>query len=620
MKTLKKLLATVCLTVLTINLNAQTASWTLGTNVATLSPATANMGIGNAPKSNAKLRLYNSVNSTDTVFGLHTDVANISSSSTKPVYGIYSTNANASSSGTLYGAYFKNTRSNNSGGSSTPIYGIYLDNNNASYLGSTYGVYSSTKASGYVKSIYGFYSNNLYNGSYIGSLYGVYSNNTLRSSNGEVYGAYLKNTRASSSSTGSPNTMYGIYSANIDSSAYGSVYGAYMSNTKTGGGTGDVYGIYSVNNNGSAAGSTYGAYFTAKAGTNGSATAYGIYSSVTGGATGKRYAGYFTGGNVVVMNGKLGIGKETPQYDLDVAGVIHASEIVTDQIFISGQSSGSFQVKGSFNNFYPVIFSDSRWINKEVTTLELSRFDVHTDASWRGSLFGKFSFHVSNWGHSSHFIDVDLFQYLPDGTAMPFIAGWEDLSINNDNRQIVIWLRGGETTYYFRSNGSQQPKVYDGVQNSLPFQNSGGGSYTFKTAVDPVVNSKGMNLQHNLYTLGENNYFKGNVGIGTPNPYYKLDVDGKIRAREVIVNLNNGADYVFDDSYDLMNLNDLGNYVKTNRHLPDVAPAAEMESEGINVSEMSALLLRKVEELTLYMIELKKENNVLKSRIEALEK
>ncbi len=287
---------------------------------------------------------------------------------------------------------------------------------------------------------------------------------------------------------------------------------------------------------------------------------------------------------------------------------------------LKAQSTGTFQVKGSFNNFYPVVFKDARWYDKEVSTLELIRFDTHTDEQWRGSLSAAFTFHSIGNGHASHFIDVNLFQYKHDGEVMAFIAGWEELSTANSDRQIVIWMRGGTTTYHFRSNGTQQPKVYDGVQNPVSFQNPGGSTYTYKTSVDPEVNSKGTNLQRNLYTLGEKNYFKGNVGIGTTTPFYKLDVNGTIRAREVLVNTNTGADFVFDEDYALRPLNEVSDFIRANRPLPEIPPAADMVANGVDMGELQIKLLQKVEELTLYMIEQEKKNIEQEKRIIEQEK
>lgn len=93
-----------------------------------------------------------------------------------------------------------------------------------------------------------------------------------------------------------------------------------------------------------------------------------------------------------------------------------------------------------------------------------------------------------------------------------------------------------------------------------------------------------------------------------------------LRANEIKVDMNNAADYVFDENYDLKSLGEVEAYVKANKHLPGVPSAAEMKSEGMSVSEMSNLLLEKVEELTLHLIRVEKENQALKAEIEALKK
>ncbi len=94
----------------------------------------------------------------------------------------------------------------------------------------------------------------------------------------------------------------------------------------------------------------------------------------------------------------------------------------------------------------------------------------------------------------------------------------------------------------------------------------------------------------------------------------------QLKAKDIRVDLNNAADYVFEDSYNLKSLKEVESYVKENKHLPGIPSAAEISQNGMSVSEMSNLLLEKVEELTLHLIQLEKENEALKAKVESLEK
>ncbi len=91
-----------------------------------------------------------------------------------------------------------------------------------------------------------------------------------------------------------------------------------------------------------------------------------------------------------------------------------------------------------------------------------------------------------------------------------------------------------------------------------------------------------------------------------------VKIDGKLYAKEIEVKTNVWADYVFNSDHELMPLNELENFIKTNKHLPDIPSEREVKDSGINLAEMNAKLLQKVEELTLYIIEQQKQIDELK--------
>lgn len=116
-----------------------------------------------------------------------------------------------------------------------------------------------------------------------------------------------------------------------------------------------------------------------------------------------------------------------------------------------------------------------------------------------------------------------------------------------------------------------------------------------------------------LVIKGSNAY----VGIGTANPDSKLTVAGNIHAQEVKVTVNAGMvpDYVFANDYKLRPLNEVAQYIKENSHLPEIPSAKEMGTNGLMMEEMNLNLLKKIEELTLYIIEQDKKTEKLKTII-----
>jgi hypothetical protein len=117
----------------------------------------------------------------------------------------------------------------------------------------------------------------------------------------------------------------------------------------------------------------------------------------------------------------------------------------------------------------------------------------------------------------------------------------------------------------------------------------------------------------------------GYVGIGTTHPDQKLTVNGTVHAKSVLVDLNVPVpDYVFDPGYPLLSLGEVKTFIDSHRHLPEIPSAEQVAKEGLNVGEMNVKLLKKVEELTLYLIEQNKQlaaqNEAIKSDHEEINK
>jgi len=133
----------------------------------------------------------------------------------------------------------------------------------------------------------------------------------------------------------------------------------------------------------------------------------------------------------------------------------------------------------------------------------------------------------------------------------------------------------------------------------------------------------GTESNHNLHFITDNNakmsvLRNGNVGIGSLNPTNKLDVNGTIHAKEVKVDMDGWSDFVFKKEYNLPTLEEVEKHIAEKGHLENIPSEKEVLQNGINLGEMNARLLQKIEEMTLYMIEMKKENEKQNQEIKKL--
>lgn len=150
-------------------------------------------------------------------------------------------------------------------------------------------------------------------------------------------------------------------------------------------------------------------------------------------------------------------------------------------------------------------------------------------------------------------------------------------------------------------------------QGTLLFQNVANGVIATNGAVLSI--SPGGNVSTSFLT-------NGTVGIGTNDTKgYKFAVNGSAIFTSAVVKLyGNWPDYVFKKEYQLPSLESVDHFIKDKGHLPGLPSAHEISENGINLGEMNKKLLEKIEELTLYVIELKKENEEIKNQLKSLDK
>ncbi len=277
----------------------------------------------------------------------------------------------------------------------------------------------------------------------------------------------------------------------------------------------------------------------------------------------------------LLPNGNVGIGLTNPEHRLHVNGVIRAT-------------SGSYAIRGTKtgSGTFPGVWGETESSSNEASGVR-GHVNNESPGNWSAGVYGH------NFGTGIHGTGV---RGIHDGGGYG-VYGESKSGIGVYGRSLAESTSSTAYGVYGRADGS-------------------GG-----TRVGVLGVATGGTTNWASYFLG-NEYVSGDLRVGTLTGAngYKLSVNGKAICTEMRVQLqSNWPDYVFDESYEKLSLNDLEDFITHNKHLPNIPSAAEIETQGgVDLGEMQRLTIEKLEELSLYIIELKKNNDVLSARSDAL--
>jgi len=262
-------------------------------------------------------------------------------------------------------------------------------------------------------------------------------------------------------------------------------------------------------------------------------------------------------------NGYVGIGEISPQARLHLDG----------DSYLSGSSGGNFLRIGNSSGSY--------------LAFDNNEIGARTNTNIPTTLFMQY------WGGNLNLCNDDSGRVgvgLSSPSAKLHVTGGLDVSLTSGGELVL----GNISTTNIGMDGNEIQARNNGIASALFVQQSGGDVLLVPNA-------------------------NGQVGIGVttsanmPSNLYLLAVDGKAIFEEVRVEVSGSwPDYVFQDEYKLLPLQELENKIKAQGHLPGIPKASVVEKEGFDLGDMQKRMLEKIEELTLYMIQANKEITTLK--------
>ena len=279
--------------------------------------------------------------------------------------------------------------------------------------------------------------------------------------------------------------------------------------------------------------------------------------------------------------GNVGIGTNSPNAGLHV--VANGPQVTIEPKDASGQDA-VVKIKGHRNTLTTV--------DQAQLIFQNSDNQLADDTNSLGMISGKVTDHMDNVG------DL-VFYNFPDGNTQSEtmrLTRNGNVGIGTDANHPI------DTAFKLSVNGEVRATGFIGDGSQL-------------TGIQGLSQWEDVN--------GGINY-NSSVGIGTDANHpidttFKLSVNGEVRAIAITVE-SDWADYVFDESYSLRPLEEVARFIGKNKHLPDMPSAQTIRDQGLDLGDMQTKMMAKIEELTLYLIEMERENDALKTKMEGLEK
>ena len=310
-------------------------------------------------------------------------------------------------------------------------------------------------------------------------------------------------------------------------------------------------------------------------------------------------AGAITSGTadfVIDNTGNVGIGASDPATKLEVAGV--GNSIIYARTTNISSADAGIKIRGARNSCpsCDTAYIDlSDWDSNEGAGTDFAMARISGGMQDSSGQTGYLRFYTNSGSGLGEHMRIDKYGKVGIGTTSP-------------GRRLSVYESSSPTIQVINSETGST--ISDGGYLQMSGSNLLLGNQEMSDLVLFVDNdaSKGLRV-----TSG------GNVGIGTTSPQSKLAVNGTITAKEIKVE-SGWADFVFDEDYDLASLDEVDLFIRKNKHLPDIPSAKEVAKHGLAVSEILAKQMQKIEEMTLYLIELKKGNKALKAKNAELER